>query len=670
MKKKIKIISAVILTPIIVFILGHIGIYTYCYITPKLEINKSQSYYLYDKNLQTVSGSDNDWVSLSDISPYLIEATINTEDKHFYKHIGFDYLRIGKAAITNIINRSKSEGASTITQQYARNLFLNFDKTWKRKIDEALLACELEIHYTKDEILEGYLNTINYGGVFGIEAASKFYFNKSAKDLTLEEASMLAGIPQSPNNYSPVKNYTLAKERQKIVLLMMKNNEVITEEEYNNTLNTELTIIGKTEEEGLKSIGYFKDAVLNELKTLAGVPNSVLETGGLKIYTTLDQDAQKNLEDAVYNHIGENNEVQTAGVMLDPHTGGVMAIIGGNDYSKTQYNRAISSKRQVGSTMKPLLYYTALESGFTASSSFTSEKTTFTFSEGKTYSPKNYNDNYAEGPISMAAAISYSDNIYAVKTHLFLGESMLVNTAKRLGISSSLSAIPSLALGTEEISLLEMTASYSAFANLGYKVTPHFIIKVEDSKGNILYENKEEKEAVLNSSLTYILNEMLTYTYNKNFIDYNYPTLISLLPNITNKYAIKTGTTDSDLLIMGYNNNAVLGIWNGYDDNKKISSKGYTYHKKIWIDTMESYFEDHEASWYNIPSNVVGVLVNPITGLIADENDTKKEMFFFLKGTEPTLQGVSKDLDAVFKEENTVVEPKPQDNPENIPPNE
>lgn len=656
MKKKIKIISAVILIPIMIFILGHIGIYTYCYITPKLEINKSQSYYLYDKNLQLVSDSEENWVSLGDISPYLIEATISTEDKYFYKHIGFDYLRIGKAAITNIINKSKSEGASTITQQYARNLFLNFEKTWKRKLDEALLACELEVHYTKEEIIEGYLNTINYGGVFGIEAASKYYFNKSAKDLTLEEASMLAGIPQSPSNYSPIKNYTLAKERQKIVLLMMKNNKVITEEEYNNALNTELKIIGKTKEKGLKSIGYFKDAVLNELTKLIGIPESVIKTGGLKIYTTLDQDAQKNLEDAVYSYINEDTEVQTAGVMLEPNTGGVMAIIGGNDYSKTQYNRAISSKRQVGSTMKPLLYYTALESGFTASSSFTSEKTTFTFSEGKTYSPKNYNDNYAEGPISMAAAISYSDNIYAVKTHLFLGESMLVNTSKRLGISSNLTAVPSLALGTEEISLLEMTASYSAFANLGYKVTPHFIIKVEDSKGNILYENKEEKEAILNSSLTYILNEMLTYTYNKNFIDYNYPTLISLLPNITNKYAIKSGTTDTDLLIMGYNSNAVLGIWNGYDDNKKISSKDYSYHKNIWIDTMESYFETHNALWYSIPDNIVGVLVNPITGLVADENDTKKEMFFYLKGTEPTLQTVSKDLDAVFKEDNKIID--------------
>lgn len=661
MKKKIKKVLLIILIPITIFILGNIVIYTYCYFTPKLEINKSQSYYLYDKDNELVSGFNDDWVSLDEISPYLIEATISTEDKYFYKHIGFDYLRIAKAAITNIINRDKSEGASTITQQYARNLFLNFEKTWKRKIDEALLACELEVHYTKDEILEGYLNTINYGGVFGVEAASKYYFDKSAKYLTLEEASMLAGIPQSPSNYSPVKNYELSRERQKIVLLMMKNNKVITEEEYNNAINTELTIVGKSEEKELKSIGYFRDAVLNELNTLTDIPKSTIETGGLKIYTTLDIEAQKDLENAVYSYIEDNTEVQTAGIMMNPNTGGVMAIIGGNNYSKTQYNRAISAKRQVGSTMKPLLYYTALESGFTASSSFTSEKTTFTFSEGKTYSPKNYNDNYAEGPISMAAAISYSDNIYAVKTHLFLGENMLINTAKRLGITSDLTAIPSLALGTGEISLIEMTASYSAFANLGYKVTPHFIKKVEDSKGNILYENKEEKEAVLNSSLTYILNEMLTYTYNKNFIDYNYPTLISLLPSITNKYAIKSGTTDTDLLIIGYNKNAVLSIWNGYDDNRKINSSDYSYHKNIWIDTMEAYFDDHEASWYDIPENVVGVLVNPITGLIADENDTKKEMFFYIKGTEPTLQSVSKNLDAVFKEDNTIIEDESQE---------
>ena len=656
MKKKTKKTLKIVIIPIILFIFIHIAVYTYCFITPKLEINKSQSFYLYDTKNELVFNDDKSWISLEDISPYLINATISTEDKYFYKHIGFDYLRIAKAIVTNIVKRDKSEGASTITQQYARNLFLNFEKTWKRKIDEALLACELEVHYTKDEILEGYLNTINYGGVYGIESASKYYFGKSAKDLTLAEATLLAGIPQSPSNYSPVKNYKKSKERQKIVLLMMKNNNKITNEEYDNALNTNLTILGKTEKKEVTSINYFKDSVLEELKKITNIPEEITKTGGLKIYTTLDIEAQEDLEKAVYSYINDETKVQTAAIMMNPNTGGVIAMLGGNDYNKSQYNRATKSKRQVGSTMKPLLYYTALESGFTASSSFTSEKTTFTFSGDKTYSPNNYNDTYANNPISMAAAISYSDNIYAVKTHLFLGENMLVNTAKRLGITSKLEEVPSLALGTEEISLLEMTTSYAAFANSGYKVEPHFIKKIEDSKGNILYENKEEKELILNSSLTFILNEMLTYTYNKNFIDYNYPTLISLLPNITHKYSIKSGTTDTDLLIMGYNKDAVLGIWNGYDDNSKIESKDYSYHKNIWIDTMEAYFKDKETSWYNIPTNVVGVVVNPITGIIANDNDTKKEMFFYIKGTEPSLNYKTKDLDAVFKEENKVVE--------------
>ena len=654
MKKKIKKIIKIILIPIIILIFGNIAVYLYCLITPKMEINKSQSYYLYDNKNELVFQTNDDWIPLDKINKNLINATIATEDKYFYKHIGFDYLRIAKAMITNIINRDKGEGASTITQQYARNLFLNFEKTWKRKIDEAKLACELEVHYTKDEILEGYLNTINYGGIYGIESASQYYFGKSASDLSIAEASMLAGIPQSPNNYSPVKNYNLAKERQKVVLLMMKKNKVITEEEYNTALNTNIIIVGKQKTSNLTNINYFRDAVIEELNSLSEIPSSLIETGGLKIYTTLDTGAQEDLETAVYSYINDETKIETAAIMMDPNTGGVMALIGGNNYNSSQFNRATGSKRQVGSTMKPLLYYTALESGFTASSSFTSEKTTFTFAGDKTYSPKNYNDNYANGPISMAAAISYSDNVYAVKTHLFLGENMLINTAKRIGITSELTPIPSLALGTEEISLIEMTTGYSTFANLGYKVNPHFIKKVEDSKGNVLYENKEEKEAVLNSSLTFILNEMLTTTYNKNFIDYNYPTLISLLPNITHKYAIKSGTTDTDLWIMGYNQNAVLGVWNGYDDNSKINSSDNSYHKNIWIDTMEAYFKEHEASWYNIPDNVVGVLVNPITGIIANENDEKKEMFFYLKGTEPTLDTTSKDLDAVFKEENTI----------------
>ena len=649
--KIIKKIGKIIGIFILIIVIGMVGLYAYCYITPKMDINKSQSYYLYDNKEEMVFNNNNKWISLDKISPYLIDATISTEDKHFYHHIGFDYLRIAKALVTNIVSSSLSEGASTITQQYARNLFLNYDKTWERKIDEAMLAIELEVHYTKDEILEGYLNTINYGGIFGIENASWYYFNKSASDLTLAEASMLAGIPQAPAKLSPINNEENAKKRQNVVLELMVNNKKITENDKTVAYNTPLEYVGKTDDNDITSLLYYRDAVIEELNGIETIPSSLIKTGGLKIYTTLNKDAQVDLENAVKNNIKEGSELQLAGIMIDPNNGEVMALLGGTDYSKSQYNRAIKAKRQVGSTMKPFLYYAALESGFTSASSFISEATTFYFANNKTYSPKNYNDHYANGPLSMTAAIAYSDNIFAVKTHLFLGEETLVNMVNRLGISSNMSAIPSLALGTKEISLMEMVCGYGAFASQGYKVDSHFIKRVEDSKGNIIYEYKEEKDLILNPSLTYILSEMLTSTYDTAFISYNYPTLISLLPKITHKYSIKTGTTDSDMLIIGYNKNAVLGIWTGYDDNRKIDANDYYLHKDVWIDTMETYLKDKDNSWYSVPSNIVGVLVDPITGMLAKEDTKNSKMFYFIKGTEPTAQYVSYDLDAAFKED-------------------
>lgn len=649
--KIIKKIGKIIGIFILIIVIGMVGLYGYCYITPKMDINKSQSYYLYDNKEEMVFNNNNKWISLDKISPYLIDATISTEDKHFYHHIGFDYLRIAKALVTNIVSSSLSEGASTITQQYARNLFLNYDKTWERKIDEAMLAIELEVHYTKDEILEGYLNTINYGGIFGIENASWYYFNKSASDLTLAEASMLAGIPQAPAKLSPINNEENAKKRQNVVLELMVNNKKITENDKIVAYNTPLEYVGKTDDNDITSLLYYRDAVIEELNGIETIPSSLIKTGGLKIYTTLNKDAQVDLENAVKNNIKEGSELQLAGIMINPNNGEVMALLGGTDYSKSQYNRAIKAKRQVGSTMKPFLYYAALESGFTSASSFISEATTFYFANNKTYSPKNYNDHYANGPLSMTAAIAYSDNIFAVKTHLFLGEETLVNMVNRLGINSNMSAIPSLALGTKEISLMEMVCGYGAFASQGYKVDSHFIKRVEDSKGNIIYEYKEEKDLILNPSLTYILSEMLTSTYDTAFISYNYPTLISLLPKITHKYSIKTGTTDSDMLIIGYNKNAVLGIWTGYDDNRKIDANDYYLHKDVWIDTMETYLKDKDNSWYSVPSNIVGVLVDPITGMLAKEDTKNSKMFYFIKGTEPTAQYVSYDLDAAFKED-------------------
>lgn len=638
-KKKLKKWGKRIVIGVSIFLLaliiGIAGIWTYAKLSPKLAINSANGYYLYDKYGNLYTGSNDEWVGIDQISPYMIHATLAIEDKNFYKHVGFDIPRIAKAMLINLKTGKKSQGASTITQQYARNLFLDFGKTWSRKIEEAFLTVRLEAHYKKDEILEGYLNTINYGGIFGIENASKYYFNKSAKDLTLAEASILAGIPKSPTNYSPIANEEKAKSRQKIILNAMVKNKYITKEEMEQAEATELTYVGIKESDHVKTLMYYQDAVMQELKSLKSIPSSFLSTGGLKIYTNLDMDAQKIMDTNIQKSTADNKDIQIASVMMEPETGNILAVAGGKDYDKSQFNRAVNAKRQVGSTMKPFLYYAALESGFTASTTFTSEKTTFTFSENKTYSPQNFGEKYGNKPISMAAAIAYSDNVYAVKTHLFLGEDTLVNMGKRLGIKTPLEAIPSLALGTEEINILEMMQAYAAFANEGYKITPHFISKVEDMNGNVLYEFKETKENILNKSTTYILNELLANSASKEFIDYNYPTCITIAPKMSKTYAIKTGTTDTDHLIFGYNKDLLMGIWMGYDDNRKSPTTDGNMSKTIWVDTMEGYLKDKENDWYKTPNNVVGVLVDPITGEPATMESKTKKIFYYIKGTQP-----------------------------------
>ncbi len=641
MVKKMKIVKKVLIIFLVfigIFIVGNVIVYTYAKISPAIEIKNANSFMLFDSNNEVFfqgSGS-REWISLDDISPYLIEATINTEDKNFYNHIGFDYLRILKALVVNVTSGKTVQGASTITQQYAKNLFLDFDKTWQRKWDEMWYTIAIETHYSKDEILEGYLNTINYGhGKYGIETASQFYFGKSARDLSLAEAAMLTGIPKSPSNYSPLVNFDKAKSRQEMILTNMYNDKVITKDEYNQAMEEELKFIGEEEEEELQSVMYYQDAVIAELKSLKEIPETFLETGGLKVYTSLDIELQKELETIVKENMPDS-ELENASVMMDPNTGAVLALVGGKDYNKSEFNRATDARRQVGSTMKPFLYYAALENGFTASTTFTSEETTFTFDNNETYSPQNYNGTYGHKPISMATAIAYSENIYAVKTHMFLGEDTLVNMAKRLGITANLDLVPSLALGTSEIGMLEMAAAYSAFANSGYKVKPHFITKVVDNEGNVLYEADEEKELILNSNLTFILSNLLTATYDRNFIDYNYPTAVNLASRMTHKYALKSGTTNTDNWYIGYNNKIVTAVWCGYDDNRDLNSSEYKYAQNIWLQAMETYMEGKDNEWYEQPENVVGVLVNPITGKPATDRDEKKIIMYYVKGTEPS----------------------------------
>ena len=623
-----------ILISSVTFSIIYFSLYLIAFFTPKLPIRNTNSYHFYDINGNLYPNDNDKWVKLDEISRDLINATIAVEDKNFYNHIGFDYLRILKALYKNVTSNKTLEGASTITQQYAKNLYLNFDKTLKRKINEAWLTVRLEVQYSKDEILEGYLNTINYGGIFGIENASEYYFGKSSKELNLAESSMLAGIPKSPNNYSPTINIENAKKRQKTVLQAMLNNNYITKEQYDDAINTNLKYIGSLDNNSSNTIMYYQQAVINELESIKEIPDSFLATGGLKIYTNLDMNAQNTLENSINKYYKEDSP-QIAGIMVNPNNSSIIALIGGKNYKESQFNRAINSKRAVGSTIKPFLYYSALENGFTPSTTFTSEKTTFTFSDGELYSPNNFNDKYPNKSISLVSAIAYSDNVYAVKTHLFLGEKNLVDIASRVGIKEKLDPIPSLALGSIGMSLKDLINGYATLASGGLKEDLHLINKVEDINGKVLYQVREKKELVLNPSLVYILNEMLTSTYNTAFVDYSYPTCYPIASKLTKKYAIKSGTTDVDNLVIGYDNNILLGLWSGYDNNESVPADNSYNLKQVWADTISNYDIENKKEWYDIPNNVIGVIINPIDGTLANNKSKKKTIMYYINGTEP-----------------------------------
>lgn len=631
------------------FVVLLIGLYTYAYLSPKLDLKTSGSLYLYDnKNDLVYQGSrSNEWANLEDISDNLKNAVIAVEDKNFYNHHGFDYLRIAKAMLTNIKKKSIVQGASTISQQYIKNLYLDFDKTWKRKAEEAMLTLELEVHYDKDDILEGYLNTINYGqGNMGIVNASSYYFNKKPSELTLEEAIMLAGIPKNPAGYNPVSNYEASLKRAWVVAKSMFNNGYIDEDTYNNLFKEKLEIFGQTKNNNLQMIMYYQEAVLNELSNIKEVPASLVNAGGLKIYTTLDLDEQTSLENNILNN-KVDDELQVASVIVDPKTGAVKALTGGMNYAKSQYNRALKSKRQVGSTMKPFLYYAALENNMTMSSSFRSEETTFNLASGKTYAPQNAGNIYASKEITMAAALALSDNIYAVKTNLFLGVDKMIDVAKRTGINANLDEVASLPLGTSEINILDYASGYTTFASGGYQKELYFIEKIEDIDGNVLYEHEDKNRLVINPNYTYILNEMMTSTTNDAYVDYTTPTALNIASTLTHKYALKTGSTNTDYWIVGYNPDRLMMMWMGYDNNKEVNGNVRNNAKKIWALTIEESLNSINTTWYETPKNVIAIPLDAVTGKTTN-NQNKVALYYYEKGTEP---GVNKEQ-YVIKEEN------------------
>lgn len=609
-------------------------IYLYAYFTPPIDLNIANKYYFYDNkdNIINELSNNSNWVSIDDIDNKIIDYIINIEDKHFYNHKGFDISRIIKSLITNIKSKEIISGASSISQQYVKNLFLTFDKTWKRKINEAFLTVRLETHYDKNKILEGYLNTIYFGnGIYGIKDASLYYFNKEPKDLTMEEAITLVGIPKSPNNYNPISNNESFNKRFNEVSSILLNNKRINKDEYNSLNINNLNIIGKLNNKRINTILYYKDAVINELNNIDVISDSLIKSGGLRIYTNLDIDTQSTMDESLNkNKLDDNNQISS--IVIDPETGKVLSLMGGVNYNISQYNRTLYSKRQIGSIIKPFLYYAALSNGMTSASKFNSSPTTFNFSNNASYTPSNYSNIYANKEITMAQALAYSDNIYAVKTHLFLGTDVLPKILNTCGLKESLSENPSLALGAEEINMYDLAHAYTTLASGGYKKELYFINKIEDINGNLLYIHEDNTEQILDESITYILNEMMRNTYNYNFVDYVSPTVIYLNGKLDRKYAIKSGTTDNDYWLSGYNKKGLMLIWAGNDNNEKVSHDYSKIIKNIWLDTMNKYEENiTEDTWYIKPDNVVSIPISPITG----EYDIKsKTLFYFISGTE------------------------------------
>ena len=633
--KKLKFLYKLTIFFMITFTVIISCLYTYAYFSPKITLNSANALSLYDNenNLILQTSNNKKWANINEISNDLLNATISVEDKNFYHHFGFDYLRILKSLYLNAKTKSITAGASTISQQYVKNLFLDFDQTWKRKIKEAMLTLNLEVHYSKKEILEGYLNTINYGqGNFGIENASNYYFNKKSSELTLEEAIILAGIPKSPENYNPVNNYDASIKRAKIVAEAMYKNKKIDEETYKNLFSQKIEIYGQRKTNNMQTLMYYYDAVLNELNSISNIPKDLIKSKGLKVYTNLDINAQQKLDNTFKENENQDN-IELAAIMAEPSTGKVFALAGGLNYSKSQFNRAIFAKRQVGSTIKPFLYYAALNNNMTEASTFKSEETSFVFAENKKYTPKNYSNIYADKNITMAAALAYSDNIYAVKTHLFIGTEELVNTLKEAGLKKEINTFPALALGAVELNLLDYVETYNTLANYGTYKDLYFIEKVEDYEGNLIYKHKSETKDVLNKDNVFIINEMLTNTYNASFIDYQSPTIISLNSRLTKKYAIKSGTTDNDYLVIGYNPDVLMFVWAGSDYNGAVPKAYSSKIKNIWCDNVEEYLKDKESSWYTPSDNIIAVPLDPISGKVAESS--KNILYYFKRGTEP-----------------------------------
>ena len=528
-------------------------------------------------------------IGLRDMSPYIPQAVVAIEDRRFYSHFGFDPVGFSRAMLRNVMAGKMVQGGSTLTQQLAKNLFLKPDRTLERKVQEVLLALWLEQKYSKDEILEMYLNRVYFGSnSYGVEAASRRYFSKSAKNVTLQQAALIAGLLKAPSRLSPANDPKAANDRAELVMAAMRDQGMIGDKELDSAV---MKPASKAAAYWTGSENYVADQVMRELPALIGdVKEDVI------VDTTIDLNLQKVGEAAIKKLIaksGRKLHVRQGALVSVDGSGAVRALIGGRDYAASQFNRASEARRQPGSAFKPFVYLAALEAGRTPNS----VRNDAPIQIGE-WSPDNHEGHYL-GDVTLGTALAKSSNSVAAQLAMEVGPAAVIEMAKRLGVNSPLESNASIALGTSEVTLLEMTGAYAALSNGGYGAPVHLIKRVKTLDGKVLYENKyEDSKRVLQPEIAGMMNQMMTRTLTEGTAKkaaFGVPA------------AGKTGTSQSfrDAWFIGFTANLTTGVWFGNDDNSPTNKvTGGSLPALAWKEFMMAAQEGEAAA--NLPGMNAG----------------------------------------------------------------
>ena len=576
-------------------------------------------------------------VSLNDVPAMLINALIATEDTRFYSHHGIDPRGIARAFIRNIRAHKVLEGGSTLTQQLAKVLFLTPERSYTRKLKEMALALRIEQRYTKQEILSLYLNQIYFGsGAYGVESAAQVYFGKNVKELGLAECALLAGLPRSPKYYSPFKAPENALGRRAYVLNRMVEMGIITAAQANDAKKAPLPSQPTVKVGG--PAPYFVEYIRQKVEERFGA--SILYSGGLNIYTSIDVDLQKYAEQAVkeglakvearHRATGAAPPLQAALLAIEPSTGHILAMVGGRDFSESQFNRVWQALRQPGSAFKPVIFAAALERGFGATDILDDAPLTIKMDRKKNWSPENFTHTY-QGYVTLRKALAQSLNVPTVKLLEKIGVDETIQYAKKFGIRSPLTHYFSLALGSSDVTLLELTSAYSVFANHGTRLGPVSILMITDSSGRILYTNDALPDQVMKPETAYLITNLLRGAIEQG--------TGWKARELGRPAAGKTGTTNDyrDAWFMGYTPSLLAGVWVGYDDHRSIGPKetGANAALPIWLVFMKKAHGDREAEDFPVPEGIIFKQVDPNTGLLSTDNCPSSIREAFLPGTEP-----------------------------------